>query len=159
MLLRASGEVSGNTVDVHAVTEAAAATDSRVDHAESLVAFADAAVARDEESLERSRRELLEKVGPEGLVDAAGVVGNFQRMVRIADATGIPLDAPMSLITEDLRRDLGIDRYGSAANSSPAGPLRRALGRALWPIAVPVLKVALDLRRRFRGAAKPERSR
>jgi hypothetical protein len=153
MLLRASSEISGTRVDLHAVTEAEAAAASGVAHAASLVAFADAAVRGDDETLAGARDELLEKVGPEGLVDAAAVVGNFQRMVRIADSTGIPLDAPMHLITEDLRAELGIDRYASADNTPVAGPAKRALGRGLRPLSVPALKLFLDLRRRFRGRA------
>ncbi len=155
MLLRASSEIEGGKADLHAVTDG---TRSGVPDGDVLVAFTEAALALDVEALAEARARVAERMGPEALVDAAGIVANFQRMVRIADATGIPLDAPMSLITEDLRRELGIDRYGSAANTSPAGPVRRALGRALWPIAVPVLKVALDLRRRYRGGANPEQS-
>ncbi|MCP3975200.1 MAG: hypothetical protein GY720_12000 [bacterium] len=30
-------------------------------------------------------------LGPAGLVDAAGTIGNFEMMNRIADATGMPV--------------------------------------------------------------------
>ncbi len=46
------------------------------------------------------------------MVDAAGVIANFQRMVRIADGIGIRLDDPVMMLTADIRVDLGINDYG-----------------------------------------------
>ena len=43
------------------------------------------------------------------MVDAAGVVSNFERMVRIADATGIELGAFLSEQTADARQSLGLE--------------------------------------------------
>ena len=54
--------------------------------------FAEAVARRDAQALAQSRRALLQAAGPAVLVDAAGVAANFQRMVRIADAIGIPVD-------------------------------------------------------------------
>ena len=45
------------------------------------------------------------------LVDAAGVASNFERMVRIADATGIPLDARMAALSQDVRDTLHLERF------------------------------------------------
>ncbi len=45
-----------------------------------------------EAGLARARDILKTSGGDAVLVDAAGVAANFQRMVRIADATGIPID-------------------------------------------------------------------
>ncbi len=94
MLLRASGEVSGNAVDVSAITDDAAAQASGIAHAEALLAFAAAAARRDDAGLTAARARLLDETGAEALVGAAAVVGNFERMTRIADSTGIPLDTP-----------------------------------------------------------------
>ena len=49
------------------------------------------------------------------LVDAAAVVGNFERMVRIADGTGIPLDKPVAMVSADMREELGLDAKSVAA--------------------------------------------
>ena len=38
---------------------------------------------------------------------AAGVIGNFERMVRIADGTGIPLDRIVDAMTSDFRAEFG----------------------------------------------------
>jgi hypothetical protein len=131
VLLRASGEISGNELDVAAVTDDAAAAGSGIAHAETLLAFADAAVEGSDAALDPARGRLLEALGPECLVDAAAVVGNFERMVRIADSTGIPLDAPVTAMSEDLRADLGLNDFHSSANTPRMGPLGLFLGRNL----------------------------
>ncbi len=131
------------------MTDAKAAATSGVAHAEALVAFTEAVLGEDDEELTRARGELLDKVGPEGLVDAAAVVGNFERMVRIADATGIPLDAALALASEDLRGELGLDRFGSAANTPTAGRFSRVLARALRPVLRPAMRLVLSLEQRL----------
>jgi hypothetical protein len=127
-------------VDVAALTDDAAAAGSGVAHAEALLAFADAAVAGDEATRAAARQRVLDALGPEALVDAAAVVGNFERMTRIADATGIPLDAPVAALTQKLRRGLGLDEFGSARNTPPLGALGRLTGRALGPVAIRALR-------------------
>ena len=119
-----------------------AAARSGVAHADLLLAYADALVGEDDTVLGPSRAELLRGVGAGGLVDAAAVVANFERMVRIADATGIPLDAPLSVLGADLARELGLLRYGSAANTPAAGLLARGLGRLLQPLTQGALLLA-----------------
>ena len=44
------------------------------------------------------------------MVDAAGVASNFERMVRIADATGIELGAALEGLTANVRTVLSLDR-------------------------------------------------
>jgi hypothetical protein len=127
-------------VDVAAVTDDAAAATSGIAHAEALLAFADAAVAGDEAALAAGRQRVLDALGAEALVDAAAVVGNFERMTRIADATGIPLDPPVQAMTQSLRAGLGLDAFGSARNTPPLGAVGRVLGRLLAPVAVRVFR-------------------
>jgi len=89
-------------------------------------------------------------------VDAAAVVSNFERMVRIADATGIPLDAPVNAMTADLRADLGIDDYDSSAHTPDLGALGRFLGPKLQPLALLAFRL---LGSRARGPKQPKRGR
>ena len=49
------------------------------------------------------------------------------------------------------RRRNGIDRYGSAANTPPASPLERTLGRVLTPLAWAALKLYGALSKRPAG--------
>ncbi len=135
MLLRASGEMTGNQVDVSVLVDASAAADSGIPAAPELIAFAEAVLAGDAAELGRARAILLELVGADGLVDAAGVVGNFQRMVRIADSTGIPLDAPVVALTGEISEELGLDAYASASNTPQPSASARLLGKAMAPIA------------------------
>ena len=58
------------------------------------------------------------RLGDQAAVDAAGIVANFQRMVRIADGCGIPLDDFTKDATADVREALGIHEYASAANTA-----------------------------------------
>ena len=145
-MLRASIEGGDAEADLAAVTGDVVGESSGVAHGAELVRFAEAVLGADDGELARAREALLEAVGSEGLVDAAGVVGNFKRMVRIADGTGIPLDASLELMTQDLRDDLGLGRFGSASNTPESGALRRVLGRVLRPVMMAGL-------RRFGGAA------
>ena len=131
--------MSGATLDLRAVTDGKSAGASGVDHAEVLVAFAEAVVGRDDAALGGARRALLDAMGGEALVDAAAVVANFQRMVRIADGTGIPLDAPLDVMSADLREELELSRFGSSVNT-PISAVRGALGRAARPLARQLLR-------------------
>ena len=131
---------------MHAITEGNAA-DSGVDHGAELVAFTEAVVGADDAALERARKELLGAAGPEALVDAAAVAGNFQRMVRIADGIGIPLDGVLDVMSVDLRDELDLRRYGSAAHTPEASRLRRALQPLLRPVSSLALKLMARLNR------------
>jgi hypothetical protein len=120
---------------------------TEIPHAEVLIRFADAAFARDEQALHPARQAVIAAMGTAAMVDAAGVVSNFQRMVRIADSTGIPVDAAMQVLSQDLREELGINRYVAAANTRPPGLFTRLL----------VQIVAVPLFRRMMRRANPPR--
>ena len=135
---------------MRAVTDSAAAAHSGVANGDVLVRFAEAVLGRDDALLERARQEALAALGPDAFVDAAAVVGNFQRMVRIADGTGIPLDTPVNALSTDLQSEIGIDAYGSAANTPPLGTLARSLDRLLRPVTVPLLRLVARTMRRAR---------
>jgi hypothetical protein len=143
MLLRASSELEGREVDVAAVTgRARDGAGGGVPQGELLVAFAEATVGTDDAALARARQSLLSGLGPAALVDAAAVTSNFERMVRIADATGIPLDAPVAALTSALRRELGIDRYAAAAQTPSPGHVARVLARFARPFLPRLLRLA-----------------
>jgi len=141
--------LSENEIDLHAITDGAAAEASGVLHADVLVALAEAQVAGDEAALVRARRGVVGRLGSEGLVDAAAVAANFERMVRIADSTGIPLDAPVNAMTGDIRGDLGIGRFASASNTAEAGWLARALGPPARSALLGTLKLVYAVRSRL----------
>lgn len=87
--LRESALASGRSVDLRAITDPT--VDSLIPGGAELIALTDATVHRDAASTAAARQNLLEAMGSEALVDAAGTIGNFEMMNRIADATGIPV--------------------------------------------------------------------
>jgi hypothetical protein len=130
MLLRASGETQQESIDLRAVTEGEAAP-SGLPGGEALTAFAEASVRGEPDAIATARRRVRSELGDAAMVDAAGVIGNFERMVRIADATGIPLDKTVALVSVDVRADLGIDAFGGARSTKPLRGLQRLLGRLM----------------------------
>lgn len=119
----------GESHDLAALTDGKEAAGSGIPHAEVLVPFAEAVALRDAAALPVARQRLLEAMGGEALVDAAAVAGNFMRMVRIADGTGIPLDAPVAALSADIRDELGLDAYGAAAYTGAPSGVARTLAR------------------------------
>ncbi len=147
MLLRASGTISGQELDLRAITDPRAAAASGIGHAAALVRFVDASVAEDSDELVAARAALRTAVGPAGLVDAAAVVGNFERMTRIADATGIALDAPVEMMSADFRETLGLEGFASAAQTPRSGRLRNRVAGVLRGLGFGLLRLSGRRRR------------
>ena len=114
MLLRASGLTQDKAYDLTAVTGGGAG-DAGVPSGGLLIEFAEAVLGEDDARLARARAELGAAVGAAGLVDAAGVVGLFNAIDRIADATGIPLEEQKAQASADFRAALGLDRFAVGA--------------------------------------------
>ena len=93
--------------------------DSGISHGAALSAFTEALVRRSPD-LASKRGQLLEAVGPAALFEAAGTAANFQRMTRIADAIGIPLDRDGGEQGATFRAAIGIDTFAGAENTSVA---------------------------------------
>jgi hypothetical protein len=140
-MLRASIEYSGAEAELSGISEGAKAGDTGIQFGEQLTTFAEAAVRGDSAELASARDALREVAGSEGLVDAAGVVGNFQRMVRIADGSGIPLDGITGSLSSDFREELGLDEYRSR-RISELGPIARAFAPTLRGLSKTALRVA-----------------
>ncbi len=112
-MLRASSR-GNDALDIQSVVDPQA--ESGVPHGGILTAFAESAVRRSDDLPER-REDIVAAIGEPALIDAAGIVANFQRMVRIADACGIPLDDWTRKRTADAKRQLALERFKSAANT------------------------------------------
>ncbi|MEM8923624.1 MAG: hypothetical protein AAGD35_08965 [Actinomycetota bacterium] len=72
-----------------------------------LVRFAEAVHSGDD--LDVVRDQLIDRLGPAAMIDAAAVCANFNMMVRIADGTGTPLDEGTATATDEMRDRLGLD--------------------------------------------------
>ncbi len=93
------------------MTDHEAAASSGVEHGNLLIAFTEAMVRDDDATLTQTRHAVIEELSPEVMVDAAGVASNFERMVRIADATGIQLDERMEVLSQEVRDALHLERF------------------------------------------------
>jgi hypothetical protein len=116
MLLRVSGEHSGTKLDLSAVTKEGAA-DTGVRKGAVLLTLAEAIVSRDPDAITRAAASARSALGDAGWVHAVAVAANFERMVRIADGTGIPLDEFMHEASAPVRNQLGLARFPGAAQT------------------------------------------
>ena len=126
-------------VDLAAITRDASGEVAGVSHGAELVAYADAAVARSKD-VTTTRKAVQEALGNAEVVDAAAVIANFQRMVRIADGTGISIDAPLDVMSADLRHEIGINAFSSAEGRGKNGALRRLAAPLLRRLAKRALR-------------------
>ncbi len=141
-MLRASIEYAGGDATLSGIAEGAKAGDAGIAHGEKLAAFVDAALGADPAQLATARDALRAAAGSAALVDAAAVIGNFERMVRIADGTGIPLDGVVAALSSDIREDIGVEAFGSR---------RLSRGSGLASLAGPLLRGATKLGLRIAG--------
>ena len=139
-MLSLSADLSDATVNLQMINGDEAATAGDVAHAKALMNFAEAIARRDESALVDARAQLLEEAGAAVLVDAAAVAANFQRMVRIADSTGIPLDTRSAALSANVRKELDLQRFGTADHTPPATLKLRLLSLIARPLAKRMLK-------------------
>ena len=111
-MLRGSSQARGDSVELRAVVDGGG-VDSQVPAGAALIRFTEA-VLRGAPDPGSARDEVVRSLGTEALIDAAGVVGNFMRMVRIADSTGIPVDGRMAEISVGIRDELNLNAFPSA---------------------------------------------
>lgn len=84
--------------------------DSGVANGAELIALSEAVVEGDPNALANAATAVRGAMGAEALVDAIGVASNFERMVRIADATGLELGDSLAELSADIRADLQVER-------------------------------------------------
>ena len=82
-----------------------------------MVAFTEAVMSDDPATIDSTRRELRERLDDAAFVDVCAVIGAFNVVTRIADATGIPLDDMMVAASADTRETLGLNSFDGADNT------------------------------------------
>jgi hypothetical protein len=78
-----------------------------------MIEFAEAVLGDDTNRLDAARRAILETMGPDAVVDSAGVAALFNAIDRIADSTGAPLESDKAEMTAELRSAIGIDAFAA----------------------------------------------
>lgn len=109
VLLRGSSDFTGHKYDFSVVMDGSG--DGGVPQGKLLMDFGAAAVGGDDDSLTACRDAVRRAVGEEALADAAGVAAIFNAVVRIADATGIPLEDAKAAASQAVRAEMGIDAF------------------------------------------------
>lgn len=130
-MLREGIEISGDDISLDGLTDPGCTKIDGIPHSEALLLFSNAFMGNDKAELDKARERLVEEMGAECAVDTVGVTSTFQRMDRIADATGIPADAPTAIMQEELAQLLGTDQYLSAGNTSPSPWWKRIILKLL----------------------------
>jgi hypothetical protein len=73
-----------------------------------LLRFVDAIIANDPGGVAVTQTEIVDVLGPESLVDAASVFGNFEMMNRVAEGTGIAVPPQAIERMKDTIDELGM---------------------------------------------------
>ena len=76
-----------------------------------LISLADGFYSDNQEDLTVARDRVEKELGISALVDAAGIIGIFDGIVKVADATGIPLEKDKIIASQEIRLSLGIDKF------------------------------------------------
>jgi hypothetical protein len=116
-MLRVSAKATKTDIDLQGINGNAEGAATGIEFGAELMRFAESVATRDKAALDDARQALLVCAGAAVLIDAAGVAANFQRMVRIADAIGIPVDDMETEVGKEVRSTLGIERFASAQNT------------------------------------------
>lgn len=119
-MLRASSEHNGDDIDIAALTGRATG-DSGIAQGDRLVALAEAVIADNAENTKTARAAVQAALGDAALVDAAGIIGMFNGLDRVADATGAPLEDWKAADTADMRAAIGIDAFAATKAEIEAG--------------------------------------
>jgi hypothetical protein len=117
MALRGNALAKNIDIDIRQVRTEENADDGGIDYGRELNNFVDAFMSHDDARLNPARQALVDTMGAAGMVEAAAVAGNFQRMVRIADCIGIPVDESRMEITAGIREELKLNEFQSAKNT------------------------------------------
>ncbi|MDK1009835.1 MAG: hypothetical protein QGM46_06040 [Actinomycetota bacterium] len=82
-----------------------------------LLRFVDALVTGCKADREDARTAIMDSLGPDCLVDAASVFGNFEMMNRVAEGTGIPVSPRAVERMKDTVELPDLDRLSTSSES------------------------------------------
>jgi hypothetical protein len=106
-MLRESVKSNAGNFALNSITEGVD-HDQDVRHSSLLAEFAEALVARDKHKIEKLSKSIIVEMGSFEFIDVAATASGFHGVVRIADATGIPVVNDMSL---GVSSELNVDHF------------------------------------------------
>lgn len=118
-MLRASSQAEGLDANLKAVTQEDG--DAGVSCSNLLRKLTEATIEMAWDDLDSIRLEAIETIGRQSTVDALAVASGFNGIVRVADATGIPIDSYEDDVGKEIRSSIGIDEFHYSSKSSRYG--------------------------------------
>ncbi|MCY3885658.1 MAG: hypothetical protein OXG24_12185 [Gammaproteobacteria bacterium] len=118
-MLRVSSQSEGFDANLKAITEED--VDAGVPFSSLLRQLTEATIEMRWGDLATFRQEAIETIGRQSTVDALAVASGFNGIVRVADATGIPIDSYEDDVGKKLRSSIGIDDFHYSSKSSRYG--------------------------------------
>jgi hypothetical protein len=109
-------------IDLATLLDPEAVADIGVPASAQLLALTNAAHL-DPARLPEARAAVEAAVGRDGLLEAAATIAVFNGLVRVADGTGIQLDAGVLADSADFRAAYGVDDFAGAANTTTTTPV------------------------------------
>ncbi len=119
MLLRASGEQTDAEAALNSVTDAG--VDPGIAHGDTLRALTEATIRNEWLELGDIRATAERSMGAQAVTDVFVVAAAFNGITRVADSTGIPLDANTEQVTQGLRETTGIANFAYAEKTARYG--------------------------------------
>lgn len=75
-----------------------------------LLALTDAVLGTDDSAVVAAIDAVRKRLGDAALGDAAATIASFDSIVKVVDATGVPLEDETLELTVDIRAELGIEK-------------------------------------------------
>ncbi len=108
-MLSSSAIAYGYDLDVAAISDPSVPIG--IPGGQELLFFVDAVMTRTPNDLEGAQSAIINVLGPESLVDAAAVLGNFEMMNRVAEGSGIPVSVQAIERLSDTIEKLGLNSF------------------------------------------------
>ncbi len=116
MLLSLSGERSNEELNLTGVMTDAEASIG-IEHEAILLRVAEAVFSGNKAELAAVRKDAIQEIGAQALVDAIAVAAGFNGITKIANGTGLPLDETTENSTVEMRKETNIDFYTDSNKS------------------------------------------
>jgi len=116
-MLRASALTTQTNIDIQCINGDVDSAEKNILYGPLLLAYAESIANRIKPAITATREALDRAAGSQVVVEAAAVAANFQRMVRIADSIGIPVDNMNTELGQGVRAELALENFASAQNT------------------------------------------
>ena len=121
MMYQVTSEINGAKTDFKAITNPAG-TESQ-DTLSLISTFVDALMQDDDSAIKLARQAIEKNINKAASVEISALVGSFQRMNRIANATGISLDGIVNAMSGEAQKELGLRDYLTSNTSTLSNPI------------------------------------